>query len=75
MSEGIEVVVFPPNRGAQWSDTVGSTLWEGGARRNHLDIVLGPVEIAAVVLPASAGGVVISGAWYLARWHSVGPTD
>ena len=40
-----------------------------------LDIVLGPVEIAAVVLPASAGGVVIAGAWYLARWHSVGSTD
>jgi len=26
-------------------------------------------------LPASAGGVVIAGAWYLARWHLVGPTD
>ena len=31
--------------------------------------------MAAVVLPASAGGVVIAGAWYLARWHSVGSTD
>ena len=40
-----------------------------------LKIVLGTVEMAAVVLPASAGGVVIAGAWYLARWHSVGPTD
>ena len=40
-----------------------------------LDIVLEPVEIAAVVLPAPAGGVVIAGAWYLAWWHSVGPTD
>ena len=32
MSEGIEVVVFLSNRGAQWSDTVGNTLWEGGVR-------------------------------------------
>ena len=35
MSEGIEVVVFPPNRGAQWSDTVESTLWEGGVRHSR----------------------------------------
>ena len=26
---------FPLNRGVQWSDTVGSTLWEGGARRSR----------------------------------------
>ena len=33
------------------------------------------MKIVAVVLPASAGGVVIAGARYLARWHSVGPTN
>ena len=26
---------MPPNRGVQWSDTVGSTLWEGGVRRSR----------------------------------------
>ena len=30
-----EVIVFPRIAGVQWSDTVGSTLWEGGARRSH----------------------------------------
>ena len=38
---------FPPNRGVQWSDTVGSTL-RGLASGVAvvLDIVLGPAEIA-----------------------------
>ena len=35
MSGSMEVVVFPLNHGVQWLDTVGSTLWEGGARRSH----------------------------------------
>ena len=35
MSEGIEVVVFPRIAGVQWSDTVGSTLWECGGRRSR----------------------------------------
>ena len=33
MSGGVEAVVFPRIAQVQWSDTVGSTLWEGGARR------------------------------------------
>ena len=40
-----------------------------------LDIVLGPAKIMPVVLSAPAGGVVIAGAWYSARWHLVGPAD
>ena len=49
MSGGVEVVVFPPNRGVQWSDTVESTLW-GMATGEAvvLDIVLRPTEIAPV---------------------------
>ena len=35
MSGGAEVVVFPRIAGVQWSDTVGSTLWEGGERRSR----------------------------------------
>ena len=35
MSGGVEVVVFPRIAGVQWSDTVGSTLWEGGGRRSR----------------------------------------
>ena len=64
MSGGVEVVVFPPNRGVQWPDTVGSTLWgmaAGGAV--VLDIVLGPVKIAPIAVPAPAVGVVVAGAW------------
>ena len=35
MSGGVEVVVFPRIAGVQWSDTVGSKLWEGGVRRSR----------------------------------------
>jgi len=35
MSGSMEVVVFPLIAGVQWSDTVGSTLWEGGVRRSR----------------------------------------
>ena len=35
MSGGAEVVIFPRIAGVQWSDTVGSTLWEGGGRRSR----------------------------------------
>jgi len=60
----VEVVVFPPNRGVQWSDTVESTLWGMAAGvAVVLDIVLGSAEIAPVVLPAPAGGVVVAGVW------------
>ena len=35
MSGGMELVVFPRIAGVQWSDTVGSTLWEGSVRRGR----------------------------------------
>ena len=35
MSGGVEVIVFSRIAGVQWSDTVGSTLWEGGGRRSR----------------------------------------
>ena len=64
MSGGVEVVVFPRIAGVQWSDTVGSTLWGMAAGvAVVLDIVLGPVKIAPVVVPAPAVGVVVAGAW------------
>ena len=64
MSEGTEVVVFPPNRGAQWSDTVVSTLWGmAPGEAVVMDIVLGPAKIAPVVLPAPAGDVVVADIW------------
>ena len=64
MSGGVEVVVFPRIAGVQWSDTVGSTLWGMAAGvAVVLDIVLGPVKIAPVVLPAPAGGVVVADVW------------
>ena len=51
---------FPPNRGVQWSDTVESTLWEGGGCRSRPGYRLGLAKIAPVVLPAPAGGVVVA---------------
>ena len=64
MSGGVEVVVFPRIAGVRWSDTVGSTLTGMAAGvAIVLDIVLGPAKIVPVVLPASAVGVVIAGAW------------
>ena len=47
MSGGMEVVVFPPNHGVQWPNTIGSTLWGMASGATVvLDIVLGLVEIA-----------------------------
>ena len=38
---------FPPNRGVQWPNTVGSTLWGmASGAAVVLDIVLGLAEIA-----------------------------
>ena len=64
MSRGRGSHRFPPNHGVQWSNTVGSTL-RGMASGVAviLDIVLGPVKIAPVAVPAPAVGVVVSGAW------------
>ena len=43
------------------SDTVGSTLWGMAAGvAVILDIVLGPVKIVPVILPAPAGGGVVA---------------
>ena len=63
MSGGVEVVVFP--RIAGYS---GRTLYEVHCGKAAyvavvLDIVLGPAKIASVVLPAPAGGVVVTGVW------------
>ena len=67
---------FPPNRGVQWSNTVGSTL-RGMASGVAvvLDIVLGPVEIApASCQPLQAAwSSLVYGLLYTARWCSVGP--
>jgi hypothetical protein len=50
-SQGIvEVVVFPPNRGVQWSSTVGSTLW---GMASGVAVVLGIVYGLAEIVPAS----------------------
>jgi len=35
MSVGARKSSFSPELRVQWSNTVGSTLWEGGARRCH----------------------------------------
>ena len=50
MREKGEVVVFPPNRGVQWSSTIESTLW-GVAP--GVAIVLGIVLGLAEIAPAS----------------------
>ena len=43
----VDVVVFPRTAGAQWSNTVGSTLWDmASGVAVALDIVLGLAEIA-----------------------------
>ena len=44
-------------------DTVESTLWGMATGEAVVDIILGLTEIVPVVLPASAGGVVVAGAW------------
>jgi len=35
MSVGARKSSFSPESRVQWSNTVGSVLWEGGARRRH----------------------------------------
>ena len=64
MSGGRGSRCFPPNRGVQWPNTVGSTLWGmTSGMAVVLDIVLGLAKIAPVVLPAPAGGVVVADVW------------
>ena len=46
----VEVVVFTPNRGVQWSSTVGSTLW---GMASGVAVVLGIVLGLAEIAPAS----------------------
>ena len=78
MSRGCGSRRSPPNRGVQWSNTIGSTLrGMASGMAVVLDIVLGPAEIA----PAScqplqvAWSSLVYGLLYTARWRSVGPTD
>ena len=55
MSVGARKSSFSPESRVQWSNTVGSTLWEGGACRCHPGFVLGPAKIAPVVLQCPSG--------------------
>ena len=67
---------FPPNRGVQRPNTVGSTLWGmASGVAVVLDIVLGPAEIApASCQPLQAAwSSLVYGLLYTARWCSVGP--
>ena len=76
MSRGRGSRHFPPNRGVQWSNTVGSTLWGmASGVAVVLDIVLGPAEIApASCQPLQAAwSSLVYGLLYTARWCSVGP--
>ena len=50
MSVGARKSLFSPESRVQWSNTVGSVLWEGAHVAVNLDFVLGPVEMAAAVL-------------------------
>ena len=63
MSGGVEVVVFPRIAAVQWSDTVGTTLWEGGGRRSRPGYRPSSRGDCAGRLPAPAGGVVVASAW------------
>ena len=63
MSGGVEVVIFPRIAEVQWSDTVGSTLWEGGGRRNRPGYRPWSCGDHAGVLPAPACCAVVAGVW------------
>jgi hypothetical protein len=71
----VEVVVFPRIAGVQWSNTVESTLWGmASGVAVVLDAVRGLAEIAPVILPTPAGGVVVTvGCSILPMWRSTGP--
>ena len=60
MSGGVEVVVFPRIAGVQWSDTIGSTLWEGGGRRSRPGYRPWSCEYCA---RRRGRGVVVVGVW------------
>ena len=78
MSGGVEVVIFPRIAGVQWSDTVGSTLWEGGVHRSRPGYHPWSCEDRA-----GRPAVSLQAVWswlmydllYTARWRSVGPAD
>ena len=63
MSEGVEVVVVPRIAGVQWSDTVESTLWEGGGCRSRPGYRPWSCGDRAGVSPAPASGMVVAGVW------------
>ena len=50
---GLEVVVLPPNRGAQWMSTVESTLCGTGDLGAGRAVILGDVLGLAEIAPAS----------------------
>ena len=78
MSGGVEVVVFPRIAGVQWSDTVVSTLWEGGMRRSRPRHRPWSCEDCAgrpIVSLQAAWSWLMYGLPYTARWRSVGPAD
>ena len=76
MSRGRGSHRFPPNRGVQWSNTVGSTL-RGMTSEVAvvLDIILGPAKIApaSCLSMQAAWSSLVYGLLYMARWCSVGP--
>ena len=74
----MEVVVFPPNRGVQWSHTVESTPWGMALGVTAVvDIVLGLAEIVPASCPSlrTAWSLLVYGLLYTALWRSVGPAD
>ena len=75
MSGGVEVVVFPRIAGVQWSDMVGSALWQGSGRRSCPGYR--PAEIALVSCQplCAARSSPVYGLLYTARWRLVGPAD
>ena len=60
MSGGVEVVVFHRIAGVQWSEIIGSTLWEGGGRRSRPGYRPWCCEDCA---GCRGRGVVVAGVW------------
>ena len=64
MSGGVEVVVVPRIAGVQWSDTIESTLWEGGGCRSRPGYRPWSCGDRAGISPAPASGMVVAGVWF-----------
>jgi len=68
----------PESRGYSGQTLVGSTLWEGGARRNRPGYRPWSCEDRAgrpAVSLQAAWSSLMYGLLYTARWRSVGPAD